>query len=52
MTRDGEENGGMEEGRRREGDNETVVPVQEYDMMKPTTLYTEKQQKLLSSLQK
>jgi hypothetical protein len=35
----------MKEGRKGEGDNITVVPVQEYDMVKPTTLYTKKQQK-------
>lgn len=35
----------MKEGRKGEGDNVTVVPVQEYDMVKPTTLYTKKQQK-------
>lgn len=30
----------MEEGRRGEGENGAAVPVREYDMTKPTTLYT------------
>lgn len=42
----------MEEGWRGEGENGTVVPGQGYDAMKPTTLCTKEQQKLVSSPQK